>query len=136
MRLGWAGVLPFLGLALAIWLPAWREPAAQAFQAYAAVILSFLGGVRWGRSMASGAGEGQFARAVLPSLWAWLAWLLLPPVPALCVMAAGFALLARWDGGGDSMAAPDSFRRLRRGLSLAVVGCHALAIAGLLFGRS
>lgn len=136
IQLGWAGVLPFFALALLAWLPPWRDPAAQALLAYGAVILSFLGGVRWGRAMASGAGTGQFAAAVVPSLWGWLAWLLLSPLPALCVLAGGFALVARWDARGDALSAPDSFRRLRRGLSLAVLACHALAVAGLLAGRS
>lgn len=136
LGLGWAGVLPFLVLALGAWWPAWRDAAVQAFLAYGALILSFLGGARWGRAMAAGAGTGPFAASVIPSLWAWLAWLLLPPVPALCVLAGGFALVARWDGRGDALAAPDSFRRLRRGLSLAVLACHALALAALLASRA
>lgn len=136
IRLGWAGVLPFLGLALAAWWPAARDPAIQAFLAYGALILSFLGGARWGRAMAGGAGTGQFAASVIPSLWAWLAWLLLPPAPALCLLAGGFALVAWWDGRSDALAAPDSFRRLRRDLSLAVLACHALALAALLAARA
>ncbi len=134
--LGWAGALPFLLLALGAWSPQWRDPAVQAFLAYSALILSFLGGVRWGRAMAGSAAPEQFAGAVLPSLWGWLAWLALPPVAALWMLASGFALLAWWDGRSDSMPAPASFRRLRRGLSAAVLGCHALALAGLWLGRS
>ena len=130
VRLGWAGVLPFLALALAAWSPTWQSLSVRAFLAYAVVILSFLGGVRWGRAMAAGAGPGQFAVAVLPSLWGWLAWLALPPMAALAALAAGFALLAWSDGRRDPLQAPASFRRLRRGLSAAVVACHALALAG------
>lgn len=136
VRLGWAGVLPFLGLALAAWWPASRDLAVQAFLAYGALILSFLGGARWGRAMAGGAGTGQFAASVIPSLWAWLAWLLLPPVPAILLLAGGFGLVAWWDGRSDALAAPESFRRLRRGLSIAVFACHALALAGLLAARA
>jgi hypothetical protein len=136
IRLGWAGVLPFVGLALAAWWPDARDPAMRAFLAYGALILSFLGGARWGRAMAAGAGTGQFAASVIPSLWGWLAWLLLPPVPALCLLAGGFALVAWWDGRGDAIAAPGSFRRLRRGLSLAVLACHALALAAMLSARA
>ena len=136
VRLGWAGVLPFIALALACWWPEARDAATAAFLAYGALILSFLGGARWGRAMAAGAGTGQFALSVVPSLWAWLAWLWLPHVPALCLLASGFALVAWWDLGGDALAAPGSFRRLRRGLSLAVLACHGVALAGLLATRA
>jgi len=138
VALGWAGVLPFFALALALAAAPreWRDLAAQAFLAYGALILSFLGGVRWGRALAGGAGTGQFAAAVLPSLWGWLAWLVLPPVPAVLMLAGGFALVAWWDGRGDAMAAPASFRRLRRGVTAAVLACHALALAGLWVGRA
>lgn len=130
--LGWAGVLPFLGLALLCAWPETREPATRAFLSYGALILSFLGGARWGRAMAAGAGTAQYAASVVPSLWAWVAWLLLPGVPALCLLACGFMLAAGWDGSRDVLAAPTSFRRLRRGLSIAVLACHAVALAALL----
>lgn len=129
--LGWGGVLPFAGLAAGAWSPEWQGFAVQGFVAYAALILSFLGGVRWGRAMAAGAGTFQFGLAVLPSLWGWLAWLALPPMAALAVLGAGFALVGWWDGRFDALAAPSAFRRLRRGLSAVVVGCHGIAMAGL-----
>ena len=129
--LGWAGVLPFLGLAALAWVPAWRPDALAAFVAYGALILSFLGGQRWGRALAAGTGNGPYALAVVPSLWAWLAWMA-PPAAGLALLALGFALLARWDRPGDALPAPPAFRRLRQGLSQAVLGCHALALAALL----
>ena len=55
--LGGAGVLPFAALAgLAfVQVPASFD-VTLAFLAYSALILSFLGGVRWGRALASGGG--------------------------------------------------------------------------------
>ena len=132
--LGWTGVFPFLVLAVAGFLPEWRELALSAFLAYSVAILSFLGGVRWGRALAAGAGTWQYARAVVPSLWAWLAWCLLPPEPALVALAAGFVLAGAWDARGDAPPAPAAFRRLRLGLGLAVVACHALALAARVVG--
>lgn len=134
LALGWAGVAPFLGLACLALLPNQRAGALVAFLAYSAVILSFLGGVRWGRALAAGAGVGQYVRAVVPSLWGWAAWYLLPPAPALVVLAAGFVLAGAWDACGDALPAPRAFRRLRLGLGLAVVACHALALVALLAG--
>ena len=109
--LGWAGVLPFLGLALAGFFPEWRAQAMAAFLPYSVAILSFLGGVRWGRALAAGAGTWQYARAVVPSLWAWAAWCLLPLEPALVALAAGFVLAGgqnRFTGTGrELLADPD-----------------------------
>lgn len=132
--LGWAGVVPFLGLALLAWMPSMRAQALVAFLGYSVAILSFLGGIRWGRALAAGAGTGQYARAVVPSLWAWAAWWLLPPAQALTALAAGFVLAGAWDARGDALPAPTAFRRLRLGLGLSVVACHALALAALLAG--
>ncbi len=132
--LGWAGVLPFLAAAGLAFEPAYRAQALSAFLAYSVAILSFLGGIRWGRALAAGAGVGQYLRAVVPSLWAWAAWCLLPLAPALAALAAGFVLAGAWDARGDALPAPTGFRRLRLGLGLAVVGCHALALGALLAG--
>ena len=57
LRLGYAGLLPFVFGAMVIWLLAGRnepEPlafAAQALSNYAAMIATFLGGMRWGLVM-------------------------------------------------------------------------------------
>lgn len=134
LLLGWAGVIPFLVLALAAFLPEWRAQALGAFLPYSVAILSFLGGVRWGRALAAGAGAWQYARAVVPSLWAWIAWWWLPLEPALVALAAGFVLAGAWDARGDKLPAPTAFRRLRLGLGLAVVACHALALVALVLG--
>jgi hypothetical protein len=47
--LGLAGLIPFVALALLVALnPRIKEEAASALLAYGAIILSFLGGIRWG----------------------------------------------------------------------------------------
>ena len=135
ITLAWAGVLPFLGLACAAWVAPWRDAAVPAFLAYSALILSFLGGVRWGRAMAAGATPPQFAMAVLPSLWGWLAWLAMPPLPALAALACAFAVVAWWDVHADALDAPAAFRRMRRTVSAAVVACHGLALAAVWAAR-
>lgn len=125
--LGWSGVLPFAGLAALAWWPGEvGELALRGFAGYSVVILSFLGGVRWGRALAARAGAAEYARAVLPSLVGWVA-LALPVASALPLLAAAFALAWWSDGPGDAMAAPAWFRRLRAGLSASVISAHALA---------
>ncbi len=76
LRLGYAGLLPFVGGALLVWL-VWPEAhpyAALALSAYAAVIVSFLGGIHWGIAFREGQPpNGLFVWGVVPSLVAWVA---------------------------------------------------------------
>ncbi|MGF1659948.1 MAG: DUF3429 domain-containing protein [Rubrimonas sp.] len=92
--LGLAGLIPFVGLA-ALAFAAPDTPAVQWLAAYAATILAFLGGCRWGLASA-GMGDGPqlwpLLYAVSPSLWAWVA--LTSPAPLnLGLLAAGLAYL-------------------------------------------
>lgn len=83
-RLGYAGLLPFAGLAALMWMV--RTDllpfVAAALTGYAAVIASFLGGIHWGigflraPSAESGAPRFHFVWGVVPSLLAWLALLM------------------------------------------------------------
>lgn len=128
--LGLAGVLPFALLAVAVWSPNWRALALPALLAYSALILSFLGGVRWGRALSVDR-PLEYLWSVLPSLWA-LAALQLSPLAGLLVLGAGF--VGQWwlDGPGDLMPAPAWFRRLRGLLTALVLACHLIAVLALL----
>lgn len=77
--LGLACVLPFIGVAAASWLApvSWHTAIVHALSVYAALIVSFLGGVRWGVVFS----QPAFARRHL--LWGM----------ALAAMAWGAALL-------------------------------------------
>ena len=94
LRLGYAGLLPFVAGAALIWIVrADAHPyVAAALSAYAAVILSFLGGIHWGLGMrASAAAPSLFGWGVVPSLIAWVA-VVMPPYAGLVVQ--GVALIA------------------------------------------
>jgi hypothetical protein len=94
-HLGRAGLLPFVAAAaVALWGPApWQPAAAAALTAYAAVIVSFLGGIHWGLAMRHypQAPTALLAWGVVPSLLAWPA-LLLPPAAGLAVLGASLLL--------------------------------------------
>lgn len=133
VRLTWAGLLPFLGALLG-----WGAGgalvdervvglASKAFLLYAAVILSFLGGLRWGRVMSAGAAGPGYVLAVLPSLWAFPA-LFLPTEWALGALATGFALALWFDTRADTLPATPGFRSLRRRISAAVILAHLGAL--------
>ncbi len=92
LGLGYAGLIPFVGLALAAWFlgPADRGPAVTALLAYGATILSFIGAIHWGLAMrdASGAFGRLLVWGVVPSLVAWVA-LLITQTPGLLLVATG-----------------------------------------------
>lgn len=98
--LGIAGLIPFAGGALALWMPALVHGAGQGLLVgYGAMILTFLGGVRWGTAMGPYDGQRQefeFTASVLGSL-VGLAALFLPAIPALTLLIAGFLVHGLWD---------------------------------------
>jgi len=116
--LGLGGLIPFILPAIVLCLPHWSsalinslwpfatasdnavdplwlaQRAVFSLGAYAAIILSFLGGVRWGNLLDNNARLREWAPltlSVVPSLIAWPA-LLLPPLWMLSLLAAGLVL--------------------------------------------
>ncbi|MFM8901522.1 MAG: DUF3429 domain-containing protein [Burkholderiales bacterium] len=89
LRLGYAGLIPFVVVAILVWLVrADAQPFATLMvSCYAAVIVSFLGGIHWGLTMRH---SGRvvppwfYGWAVLPSLVAWVA-VVMPPYAGLVV---------------------------------------------------
>jgi hypothetical protein len=136
LALGLGGLLPFAFATLAVWAgwrsPSWPQPAFV-LQAYGAVILSFLGGIRWGLALRMTESRRQsiaLGISVLPSLAAWLA-LLLPPASGLFVLAVLFATAGVADLGIGNTGAPPWFRRLRIILSVGAVSLLLVAATGI-----
>ena len=94
-RLGYAGLVPFVLLTALMWLVNTEllPFVSIALGGYAAVIVSFLGGVHWGVGFMKGdaAPRFHFIWGVVPSLLAWLA-LMMPVYAALPLL--GLVLLA------------------------------------------
>lgn len=129
---GLAGLVPFLGLpGLALAAPALADWSDRALALYAAVILSFLGGARWGRAVAEAAPDPRtIALAMAPSVAAW-GLVLLPPGRAglqLAGLAAALVLHLIWDLRSEGL--PAWYPRLRMILTVgAVAGLAAGALA-------
>lgn len=121
--LGW---IPFLAPPLAGWLiPDLRPLALDILSHYGALILSFLGGARWGLAVGKPEPSARVVSlAMLPTL-VGLGLLLLPPFPRLLGLAAALGILCLWDLRGAGL--PAWYGRLR---VILTVG----AVAGLLFG--
>ncbi|MEL6316955.1 MAG: DUF3429 domain-containing protein, partial [Pseudomonadota bacterium] len=135
--LGFAGLAPFFALALAAAggdLQA-RPVALQGLLLYGGVILSFMGGCRWGFS-AAGLGSGPdwapLGLSVLPALLAWAALWGAPALgaqAAAAVLAAGFVALYLWDVAGARRGeTPAWWPALRFPLT---IGATAALVVGL-----
>ena len=129
------GAIPFVVMALAsIVSPEFTAVhlgGDAAFLGYGAVILSFMGGVRWGRALSledpARAAE-QMILSVAPSLAAWLALLIDRPWSLLLLMA-GFVLQAAWDtNSARNGLLPGWFGRLRLTISTIVIASIILVM--------
>lgn len=74
-----AAIAPFLALAIAgVWGPTgWRAPAETGLVGYAAIVLGFIGGHRWGEEVGRRGNAVLMFLATLPALAAWAAFLLI-----------------------------------------------------------
>jgi len=129
--LGLAGLIPFIlcGLeATSANTPA-AAIAAQLLVMYGAIILSFLGGVHWGFTLASSSDVAEQHRLVGGVLPAVLGWLIVGvslytqmPVLALLLLIACYILgtAAEWHGHGLGLV-PGGYITLRIGITVVVV---------------
>lgn len=128
-QLGYAGVLPFLLLAIAVHVvgEAASSRALLSLQHYAAVILTFVGAVHWGRALHEPVESGRLYWAVTPSLIGWVA-LSLPADAAMAILIAAF-LLCWWVDRAIYSTEPfgNWYMKMRTHLTLCV-------LAGLLIG--
>jgi hypothetical protein len=134
--LGLAGLIPFAAGAAALWIPLQPltpESGTKLVVSYGAIILSFLGGIRWGTAIGPYDTRRQgleFAASVLGSL-AGLAAVFIPSVPALALLITGFLMQALWDVTSvESGRLPGWFGKLRMLLTAgAVVSLTAALVA-------
>jgi hypothetical protein len=130
--LGIIGVTPFVIGALAMgFLPEVRPEAARVLLVHGAVILTFLGGIRWGFAVLED-GEGgwsPFSMSVLPILVAWFGAALGTSVGLLILsIALGLWYLAE-RAAPPSIALPGWYMR-QRGM-LTAIAVLALIVAAL-----
>ena len=141
LMLGYGGLLPFAMGAAGVWFGGEYALAAMTGQAvYAAVILSFLGGVQWGFALAAlGQGAGpnweRLGWSVLPCLFGWAAFFLPPferTTALILALLAVYVIDRNWAlrfGRG-----PEWYVRLRRHLTAGAVLCLGLVMLRLGMG--
>lgn len=143
--LGLAGLIPFFVTALAALAP---DPRAASFgiagfSVYAAVILSFLGGVRWGLEMARAPNAPSPARllySVGPSIagWGLALWAIFIPGQqgAASAFAGLFAVQYIWDrSSARDGFAPAWYPPLREVLTGGVMLACITVIGASVLGR-
>jgi hypothetical protein len=133
--LGYAGVLPFVAFALAHFLGGVEVSghALRGFLVYSALILSFLGGIRWGvATRFDRLPASALIISVLPSLWAFACLLWPDPNVAVWGLLSGFVVLGLADWLLPAAGIATWMTDLRARLSAAVVTCHAGLITSLI----
>ncbi len=124
--LGYAGLLPFVGLLGLAWQPVIGSSAQaiQLFHIYSALILGFMAGVLWPVLYRPQAATTMAIVAVSFPVLSFLAFALLPmwvaPIQALLFLALR---LSEAVSGIDRDYSP-AYRMLRWQLTVVVVACH------------
>lgn len=136
--LGLAGLIPFIGLTLLYvlqvegrigWTPGY---ARDVLVSYGAIILAFLGGIRWGVALKHGDSTHavkMFIFSVVVPLAAWVA-LFLPKPHDITWLIAIFLIVGVADVALVTRGhAPRWFGSLRTILTVGVIGCLITALA-------
>jgi len=129
--LGYAGVIPFIAAVVLMGStgPELKRIALDAFLVYGAVILSFLGGIRWGAAAtAKSDANHALVVSVLPSLWAFVCLLLPSSEASVWALMTGFMLVGLADWLYPGLGVASWMRPLRIRLTLLVILFHLLAI--------
>ena len=136
--LGWSGVFPFALLAVVIAAAANVTDTIDPKPAlifYAAIILSFMGGVHWGLAISAAPIDGaatspqatRLGLSTIPALVGWLATLV-PFGMAVALLIGAFIALFAYDNWAATQGwTPAWYPRLRLQLTAAVVAALALA---------
>ena len=134
-RLAHAGLIPFGLGALLVWLIGDRSMEAHSFvtfalSAYAALVVSFLGGIYWGLAFRQSIPSPQpFVWGVVPSLVAWVA-VVMPAYAGLVLHGVMLIVCYLVDRRLYPVLGASSWLTLRFRLSAVAAFCCFLAAAG------
>lgn len=134
--LGVAGLLPFAACTILLLVlgqnNALAGPAIEVFTSYSVVVLSFLGGIRWGYALLPARDEEApahprlLAWAALPPLVAWTTVFISRP-SALAVLLIAYCVQGVWDSfSAHNGTLPRWIAPLRIMLTVIVAVCHAI----------
>ncbi len=137
-QLGYLGLLPFIASSIVVWNPAYHDFALQSITIYAAVIVTFIGGVHWGLALQAQSSSGnhkasticnQFIFSVIPSLAAWLAVVVAQPY-SLIIIALCFVTFWYFEKTFFNQTFENWYATLRNRLTLVATTCIIIAWLG------
>ncbi|MDX1518766.1 MAG: DUF3429 domain-containing protein [Gammaproteobacteria bacterium] len=136
--LGYGGLIPFVMTLLAICFLSGpvRTFSIVAFIAYAAIIYTFIVAVHWGLLIKSNTPFDDSLLLTVSAVAPLVGWgaLLLPPVPALLLLALAFPLLFAYEKGtAIASLVPGWYLSMRLWLTVVVTTLILLALAGISF---
>jgi Protein of unknown function (DUF3429) len=104
----------------------------DAFRTYGAIILSFLGGVRWGLALREQPVPAKdLLFSVLPAIAAWFSLFLTAPA-SIAILLLGFCAQGAWDSlSMHAGKGPQWYAQLRITLTLIVALAHGIVIAAI-----
>ena len=132
---GGLGLIPFVaGAAGAVLFPGELRAVAQLdLLGYGALILSFLGGGRWGLEIGRRPVRAPVISAsMLPSIFAFIVLIALGVATSLRLVVMSVAFLAQWAWDVRSREAPSWYPRLRHVLTAGAVGSMLIGAAASL----
>lgn len=117
LLIGYGVLVPLVAMAMVVVMTypnAGTDAVLKVEITYAAALLSFLGGIRWGIALMAGAAHLHFRPLVFVTLALPLAWtiLFMSPMIALPVLMAGYMLVAFGERMGKESPVPDWYHRL------------------------
>ena len=132
---GLLGLIPFCSLPMTVLLaPNWTGVAAAVEAIYAALILSFLGGARWGLAVREASlNPAVVGLAMTPTLAGLAVLVFTHGEVRLQLLALAAALTLSWGWDLTAKGLPPWYGRFRTGLTLAAVG--GLCLGALQFAR-
>ncbi|MFK7956523.1 MAG: DUF3429 domain-containing protein [Lysobacterales bacterium] len=129
ISLGYAGLIPFVALAIAPVTQVLAVDVRHAFITYSAVILSFLGGIRWGVNAAASTPSGRdLWIGIFVSLAGWFGCLLAPASAIIWLLTAHVGTLAV-DQLLPARGQMTWLTALRLRLSIGAIVAHVLTLA-------
>lgn len=129
-------ILPFVGCALALLLLGKENPifgpVVEMFKTWSAIILAFMGGVRWGSTVFSATvSSSKMSASTLLPVAGWLALFISGPFGILTLLLI-YCIQGAWDSfSGGLSREPGWYGPIRITFILLIVACHMLVFVAV-----